>query len=89
MKRSEIQPDWLTGCYSIDLYCLHPNHEADYHRLFKGGASPVPDTPVAVIGETRAECIRAARKGGWWIGRKDARGQRAALCPYHAREVPR
>lgn len=89
MRRAEIPRDWLVGCYSIDLYCGHPNHEADFHRLFNGGPCPVPDSPQAVIGETLAECIRDARKGGWYVSRKDEQGKRVMLCPYHAREVPR
>lgn len=85
MKRSEIPRDSgaVVGCYSVHLYCRHPNHFNEWCA----GVAGVCDLPMEFIAETRAECLREATRHGWWIGREDNGNSRAVLCPYHAREV--
>ena len=81
MKRSEIPRDSgaVVGCYSVHLYCQHPVHGFTEGRRAE---------PSEFTGDNENDCLTAARILGWWISRKEG-GERAVLCPYHAREVPR
>jgi hypothetical protein len=89
MERADIPPNVLgvVGCYSVDLICGHPRHDADYGDRMreKGGPGDVPHHPIQFIGETRGECLNSARKHGWYISRDEQR----VLCPYHAKQVKR
>ena len=82
MKRSEIPRDSgaVVGCYSVHLYCQHPEHGFSQGRHVE---------PGEFTGDSETDCLTAARIYGWWVGRANGRGERAVLCPYHAREVPR
>lgn len=82
MKRSELPEtgNAVVGCYSVDVYCSLPYTE---HLEYP---APAGQADMAMFtGETRAGCLRAARSSGWWISRDEKR----ALCPYHAKQVPR
>jgi hypothetical protein len=61
------------GCYTMDLYCDHPEHDA-YSRYNR-----VPQ----YTGHTQGECLRAARREGWLINlrRAGTEGSGYALCP--------
>lgn len=91
MKRRDIERSAgsVVGGYEMHLYCSHPNHESDYHRLFGGSGTPVAESPTVFTGETHAECAKHARSLGWWISRPDKSGCGAVLCPYHNAEVER
>lgn len=56
------------GCYTLDIYCDHQNHP-QYPKRGKWHNTQY-------TGETKAECIRKARKDGW-IFHKD----RTQTCP--------
>ena len=93
MRRSQVprDPDAVIGGYELHLYCQHPTHDADEMARMEciGGPGDVPQNPAVITGETRGECLREARKRGWWISRPDPESGVAVLCPYHARQVPR
>lgn len=66
------------GCYSLHLYCDHPEHQYRGHR-----------EPVAEFtGSTRGRCVREARREGWVINRKSEQKNREGsgycLCPEHS-----
>jgi hypothetical protein len=79
MKRAEIATDSsaVVGCYTVHIYCCHPND--------RGGGGPLCYNHDEFTGQTRGECLACARRAGWWISRE----QDKALCPSHARKVPR
>ncbi len=62
----------IVGCYSV--YCN--NQHSESMPLYKDGTFiGYYESPMSYTGETRAECIRAAREAGWKI-HKDMH-----LCP--------
>lgn len=61
----------IVGCYSIDLYCDYENSD---HRW------DANSNPPAYIGETEAECLRAARKDGWKFTRERPRKAKCPIC---------
>jgi hypothetical protein len=63
----------IAGCYDMDLYC---------DVAVEGYLDAVGHSrPCQVTGETRGECIRAARRSGWVITKESQR------CPLHARHL--
>lgn len=62
----------IVGCYSLDLYCDHPD----------GGQYRCTNWPGQWTGTTDRNCYAQARRAGWKL---DLR-QRQVLCPAHAKE---
>jgi hypothetical protein len=93
MKRSEIprSSGAVVGCYDLHLYCQHPTHESDASREFwHNQTNPACRfNPGEFTGRSEAHVLRTARRNGWWISTRNEDGERAVLCPFHAREVPR
>jgi hypothetical protein len=85
--RTERGSGAVVGCYSVHLYCQHPRHHEEQYAWPPNDA--VSKSPMEFAGRSETDCLREARKYGWWIGRKYEDWSRAVLCPYHAREVPR
>ena len=68
----------VVGCYSIDVYCDHPDH-------------PLYPGPAVYTGETEGECLRQMRQDGWKIDKKGEgkNGQYRTLCRKHAGKATR
>lgn len=64
----------IVGCYTLDLYCENADPSAAGYR------TQCPHRwghfPTVFTGETEGECLRAARRSGWFITR-----ERYAYCP--------
>ena len=62
----------ISGWYILSLYCEHPEHmkhaDIDWQQkvLRPDGGVPIPDI---YEGESRADCIKQARDGGWLFKR--------------------
>lgn len=67
----------LVGCYSIHLYCTNAEKEKGEKTCNVGWGY---DGPAEYTGETLNQCIKEARKDGWYISR-NARGPRITYCP--------
>ncbi len=70
------------GCYSIDLYCDHSDHDR---------ATGMTSTRYALnqyTGRTEGGCFRDARRDGWLISKKregkNQLGNGFCLCPNHS-----
>jgi hypothetical protein len=53
----------LVGCYTLDCYC-----DANHPALTRLASGLFLEFPLQYTGETRAQCVRAARAAGWVIG---------------------
>lgn len=59
----------VVGGYTLDVYCDHENDDHEHSAFWPGRV----DT---FYGETKGECMRAARRRGWTIRR-----DHTATCP--------
>lgn len=67
----------IVGCYSIDVYCdTRDQHPTGYENMPRWPDRRDMGNGDSYIGETRAACIRAARRVGWLIGKE------RQLCPF-------
>jgi len=61
--------------YALDLYCENA------HELrgtgYDGDVHDYNEFPATYVGETRQECVKAARKNGWIINIKAG----TCICP--------
>ena len=78
----------IVGCFTLHLYCDSPEHkrtDEDFKYLSQQ-ASRIWDSmhPGEFTGETRHDCVRAARKAGWVLKAKANR----AICPIHNNKRP-
>lgn len=86
----------IVGCYSMHLYCdrVDPNMDADkrphqtddFNALFLEHKYPMQSAvargphPGEFTGSTERDCIREAKRMGWYIRGKNV------LCPACAKE---
>lgn len=72
----------IVGCYSMDLYCDHPEH-----CKYSGDVWPFPSV---YSGRSESECLRNAKKDGWKIDKKKdgerGMGSWFCLCPAHTKK---
>lgn len=66
----------IVGCYSVDLYCEHP----------EGGQYRCTNWPGQWTGTSARDCYAKARREGWKLNLSIT--QRQVLCPKHAKEDP-
>ena len=70
------------GCYSMLVRC-DTDHESAFRSAFKAGDNELADMHFGwrldkeFIGETRGECINAAKKRGWTFKRNGK-----TFCPF-------
>jgi hypothetical protein len=71
--------------YTLDLYC--ENARELYGTGSDGDIHDYKEFPATYVGETRQECVRAARKEGWTINITEGK----CICPKcnHAKNVVR
>ena len=59
----------IVGCYTVDLYCDHPD----------GGKYACTHWPGQFTGKTERGCLGQARRQGWQVDDPDQ-----VRCPKHA-----
>ena len=63
--------------YSLDLYCENAAIDGDICGTGRDGIHGFREFPATYFGETRQECVGAARRDGWTVNIKDGK----CICP--------
>lgn len=63
----------MAGCYTLHLYCEHPEHSEWVHNMW----------PAEYTGESYTNCLEQAKSDGFTV--TGTRPNVKILCPYHTK----